>query len=362
MDLTAILSELELLVVEHLPSGQFVRRGALPSWCQSLPAPELAAEAFAIGDVFPFLETFLDRADRVWHGGPPARASSGFFTAAGGGDTELHLEAVALRVGRAEVLVITHNEDSYTQQQLVLQRARELRLTHDALLAEMEKRDVLLHTVVYDMVSPLYSVLGMLLLLSEQAPSGPAAGWVARALAAATRQQQLIAEVLDVFSAEQDGPPELAADASDVHRILSQVVDELTPAARRKRVRLAVQCEGPSWIAGDTRRLVRTFTNLIDNAIRNSPSAGLVQIRTRLEGGWVFITVDDRGPEVPIDILPRLFAKFAQPGERTSGSPLGLYFCRITVEKWGGGIGYQPHEGGGARFWVRLPLAEKKGH
>ncbi|HEY5950800.1 MAG TPA: ATP-binding protein, partial [Kofleriaceae bacterium] len=56
------------------------------------------------------------------------------------------------------------------------------------------------------------------------------------------------------------------------------------------------------------------------------------------------------------ELLPRLFQKLVRdPGG--TGHGLGLYFCRITVEQWGGGIGYEPRQPGGARFWIRLPCA-----
>jgi signal transduction histidine kinase len=80
------------------------------------------------------------------------------------------------------------------------------------------------------------------------------------------------------------------------------------------------------------------------------------------EGGEVVVAVDDQGPGVPVEMLPHLFEKFARGGERTAGTGLGLYFCRITVEGWGGGIGYEPRAEGGARFWIRLPLAEGRDH
>ena len=53
--------------------------------------------------------------------------------------------------------------------------------------------------------------------------------------------------------------------------------------------------------------------------------------------------------------VPRLFRKYAQGGGTNGQVGLGLYFCRITVEGWGGAVGYEPAPGGGARFWFRLP-------
>ena len=59
--------------------------------------------------------------------------------------------------------------------------------------------------------------------------------------------------------------------------------------------------------------------------------------------------------------VPSLFEKLARD-PRGGGTGLGLYFCRITVALWGGGIGYEPRPGGGARFWIRLPIVEEVDH
>jgi len=58
---------------------------------------------------------------------------------------------------------------------------------------------------------------------------------------------------------------------------------------------------------------------------------------------------------VPKDKVYRLFRKFAQGSGKTGQVGLGLYFCRITIEGWGGAIGYHPSPLGGACFWFRLP-------
>jgi K+-sensing histidine kinase KdpD len=66
------------------------------------------------------------------------------------------------------------------------------------------------------------------------------------------------------------------------------------------------------------------------------------------------LAVEDEGSGVPAALVPDLFKKFARGRDPTAGSGLGLYFCRITVESWGGTVGYEPLSGGGSRFWVRL--------
>jgi len=72
----------------------------------------------------------------------------------------------------------------------------------------------------------------------------------------------------------------------------------------------------------------------------------------------VFAFVDDEGPGLPPDQRPdQLFALFSKGKTHAGKAGLGLYFCKITVERWGGAIGAETRAGGGSRFWFRLPRA-----
>src|SRR5688572_11321781 len=132
----------------------------------------------------------------------------------------------------------------------------------------------------------------------------------------------------------------------------------MAPVARQREVRLEIEGDLPTCrVFGEATRLFRVLSNLVENGLRYSPTGGSVLLGARQDDGGVLVTIADQGPGVPLGLLPRLFEKFARGGERAS-TGLGLYFCRITLEQWGGSIGYEPRRGGGARFWIRLPLSE----
>ncbi|XYH94343.1 OmpA family protein [Sorangium sp. So ce1128] len=99
-------------------------------------------------------------------GAPSARSDC--WTQKTEDDEALHLEATALRVGPSRLLVITRNDALVHERRRVLQRARELRLVHDALSREVERKEVLVHCIVHDLSGPLNSLLGALSLLQEQ--------------------------------------------------------------------------------------------------------------------------------------------------------------------------------------------------
>jgi len=114
------------------------------------------------------------------------------------------------------------------------------------------------------------------------------------------------------------------------------------------------QINNLDWrVISDKSRLNRIIANLAENAFRHSPTGSTVTICLQQEEDSIVITVDDQGSGVPPESVKHIFEKFSQVG-KSGRVGLGLYFCRMTVERWGGQIGYQPLPQGGSRFWVRL--------
>jgi signal transduction histidine kinase len=114
--------------------------------------------------------------------------------------------------------------------------------------------------------------------------------------------------------------------------------------------------EAADWkVVGEQSRLERVIFNLVENALRYSPAGAVVTVGVAQVESDVLVAVDDEGPGIPPDVLGTLFEKFAQGQGRQGKAGLGLYFCRMTVEHWGGSIGCTPRATGGTRFWFRLP-------
>ena len=85
------------------------------------------------------------------------------------------------------------------------------------------------------------------------------------------------------------------------------------------------------------------------------PPNGKVTVTIQPVGAEVHVCVEDEGAGVPPEIAPQLFQKFIRGRASASGKAgLGLFFCRITVEQWGGSITCEPRAEGGTRFWFRL--------
>jgi signal transduction histidine kinase len=141
-----------------------------------------------------------------------------------------------------------------------------------------------------------------------------------------------------------------------------RAVLSLEDAARASAARLTHAPEMVWHVTGDTRvrghapDLRRVVQNLLDNAVRHSPSGEPIEVFLERLGIEVRLEVWDRGPGVPIDLEPRLFQRFSS-GKAGGGTGLGLYLAKRIVEAHGGRIGYHPRVGGGSAFWLELPAA-----
>lgn len=166
-----------------------------------------------------------------------------------------------------------------------------------------------------------------------------------------------------------------------VNDLLVLARGDLAGPDRRQRVdlcRLAVEAaQDASWSAGgrtilvdprqsavvhgDAVRLRQMLDALLDNAVRFTGAAGQVRIGVEVRDGEVHVAVADDGPGFGAADLPRVFDRFfrgeAQPSGGRGGAGLGLAIARAVVEGHEGSIGADNAPGGGARIWVRLPLA-----
>jgi signal transduction histidine kinase len=149
--------------------------------------------------------------------------------------------------------------------------------------------------------------------------------------------------------------------APDVVLCAQAILEAISPAAATKQVTLQLQpsinSQRDRKVVGERSRLERVIFNLVENALRHSPEGSVVTVGLKIEGQSILITVDDEGSYVPQNVVGALFERLIQRQDRSGRAGLGLYFCRLVVERWGGTIGYSPRPRGGSRFWLRLPQA-----
>ena len=112
----------------------------------------------------------------------------------------------------------------------------------------------------------------------------------------------------------------------------------------------------------DTSQIQQVLLNIINNAqeaIEAGGQAGRIQIITETRTPNIRITIQDNGPGIPREHLPRLFDPFFTTKEVGKGTGLGLSLCYGYIKEHGGTITPVSQLGKGATFTIELPIAEK---
>ncbi|MDQ3011331.1 MAG: HAMP domain-containing histidine kinase [Acidobacteriota bacterium] len=247
------------------------------------------------------------------------------------------------------------------------QKGNDLSLSYQRLVKEIQKKEILLHCIVHDLAGPLMGIKGGFELLASEPISEQGRKFLDIGQRQANKQETLIREILQAFSAEVESVERFTAnlaEAPDAAHAAREVIEALSPAFALNQVRLqldpTVDLKKDWKVVGERSRLERVLSNLIENALRYSPANSTVTIGCEDEGERMLITIDDEGPGIPPEVVPALFQKFAQGKKGRGKIGLGLYFCRITIEHWGGEIGHAQREKGGTRFWFRLPRPQNQ--
>jgi signal transduction histidine kinase len=363
--LADVCAALRILVLERLQNGSYRVIGSIPEWFMRMHSEAIPEEGdVQPGRMFPFLANFLLDAEAFWGDEAVGVLKSGPWRELDRSANELYLEASAVLWGTGKFLLIANSENDYEEKRSIIQRARENNLQQHRFGKEVQRKETLVQAIVHDVIGMLTPIKACFALLSSENLSPKARRCVELGLQQTTRQQMLTQTILDVFSAEMGALDPFTRDptqAPDVVVCAKAVLKALSPVAATRQMTLQLHPSiGPQRdrkVVGERSRLERVIFNLVENAIRHSPGGAVVTVGMKSEGESILITVDDEGSYVPQDMVGALFEKLIQHRGRSGRAGLGLYFCRLMVERWGGTIGYSPRPRGGNRFWLRLPRA-----
>ena len=110
---------------------------------------------------------------------------------------------------------------------------------------------------------------------------------------------------------------------------------------------------------GDRSRLERVLSNLLNNAVKYSPSDTEIKISLRKDGDYLLVGVKDQGKGLSTDEQAKLFQPFERLNQTSTTKPglgLGLLVCKRLVEAHGGKIWVESEPGKGSTFSFTLPL------
>jgi two-component system sensor histidine kinase TctE len=176
----------------------------------------------------------------------------------------------------------------------------------------------------------------------------------------AQRCSHLVTQLLTLARNEPEARQNAALEMLDLHRISQETAAHWAPEALQKNIDLGFEGEDRQCpVKGDEASLRDLIDNLIDNAIRYTPSGGRITVRAGYgaehnEASW--LEVEDNGPGIPVDQRARVFERFHRiPGNSQPGSGLGLAIVQEVAIRHGARVEVHAGQDGGALFRVFFP-------
>ncbi|MDT8386856.1 MAG: HAMP domain-containing sensor histidine kinase [Thiogranum sp.] len=159
------------------------------------------------------------------------------------------------------------------------------------------------------------------------------------------------------------GSMKLDLRPTSLNAIVAEVVQENIGYAESKQIQLnsIPQNDLPN-IQADPQKLRGVIDNLIGNAIKFGPAGTRVTVSTRAGQNNLYLSVCDSGPGLGHLDMEKLFTRGTTPGNKPTGqeisSGIGLFLCGSLIKQHGGQIGAENNAGGGATFWIALPVPD----
>jgi signal transduction histidine kinase/ActR/RegA family two-component response regulator len=234
-----------------------------------------------------------------------------------------------------------------------------------AVAAEASRRkDEFLAMLGHELRNPLAPIMTALELLKLKGDD-PRTGRERQIIERQARHlQRLVDDLMDVSRITR-GKIQLDQETVDVHAVVLEAIEMVSPLLEQRRHRLHLDVERELPVDGDRTRLAQVVANLLSNAASYTEPGGNVWVCARRDGAWIELTVRDDGAGIAPEALPEVFEMFAQgprlPDRSPGGLGIGLTLVRSLVALHGGEVcAASDGAGRGSEFTVRLPLATEQ--
>ena len=165
-----------------------------------------------------------------------------------------------------------------------------------------------------------------------------------------------------MISKTETGVDKFSREEIDLAGLVQRACELFEPTAEDKGVTLNCDVSDRTRLTGETRMIQRMLSNLLDNAIKYTPSGGSITVSARDDNAHVVISVKDTGVGISSSDLPRIFERFYRCDQSRSqaGIGLGLSLARAIARAHGGDITATSTPNQGSTFIVTLPKPEPR--
>jgi signal transduction histidine kinase len=206
-------------------------------------------------------------------------------------------------------------------------------------------------SIVHDLRNPLAAIYGGAEMLVDGDLTPPQVQRLAGNIYRASRHvQELLQELVEVGRGKS-----IPSEVCRLKDIVTAACEAYTTTADAQAVSVSVDVPETIELPLERARMERVFLNLIDNALDAMPGGGTLHIAAQANGAAVIVSVEDSGPGISPQVLPRLFQPFATLGKK-NGVGLGLALSQQAVLDHGGELWADSAPTKGARFLMKLPM------
>ena len=267
-----------------------------------------------------------------------------------------HMQQAAYRVSQGDfsVQVQVETEDE------VGQLAKAFNQMAHALAKEDERKKEFLANVSHELRTPLSYVKGYSEALLDGVVKDEAQQkkYMKLIHREASRMQRLVRDLLDL--AQLEGTYPLVRTPFSIAQLIEETAEKYERMMQEKHVRLLLDLDHDLVVDGDPDRIEQVLQNLLDNALRYTPSGGNITVRTTKRDTMCELTIADCGQGMSKQDLERLGERFFRTDRSRSrehgGTGLGIAITKQIVKLHGGFIRFESERGKGTTVYVQLPL------
>lgn len=241
---------------------------------------------------------------------------------------------------------------------------KEEKTLRNQLQMEIDKRVEFTRALVHEIKTPLTPVVTASELLLEELKEEPVLSLARSINKGAYNLNQRIDELLDLARGEI-GMLTLNPAPVNLKQLLKEIADGMIPVARQNGQSMNLELpQSFPRVWADEDRLRQVVLNLVNNAIKFTPSGGEITLRAKRQGANLVVEVQDTGPGIGKEDQQWLFEPYYQLGEETArrkGLGLGLSLAKKLVELHGGSMRVKSQKGKGSTFGFSIPLKADNG-